>query len=149
MPGQAATPRYQLLTGPWDHGSPARGSTSTASELQWFDRWLKGRQRHHRHTTPMHVIDPAGGAYDLSGYPDASVTPTAYHLQPKSGLAPALPTTTTGAATVAWKGISLSCQRSLNQWGAGVFRDAYEACRQYGLLSMPQPAATPTSTRPP
>ncbi len=148
-PGQAATPRYQLLTGPWDHGNAGAGLDLDRIQLQWFDHWLKGLDTGITDTTkPMHVVDTAGGAYDLSGYPDASVTPTAYHLQPKSGLAPALPTTTTGAATVAWKGISLSCQRSLNQWGAGVFRDAYEACRQYGLLSMPQPGDAHFDTAP-
>ena len=130
-PGQAATPRYQLLTGPWDHGNAGPGMDLDRIQLQWFDHWLKGLDTGIVDTTtPLHVVDTAGGAYDLTGYPDASVTPTAYHLQPKSGLAPALPTNTTGAATVAWKGISLSCQRSLNQWGAGIFRDAYEACRQ-------------------
>lgn len=139
-PDQEATPRYQLLTGPWDHGNAGAGLDLDRIQLQWFDHWLKGRDTGITDTDePLHVVDTSGGSYDLEGYPDASATPTAYHLQPNAGLAPALPAATTGATAVAWKGVSLSCQRSLNQWGAGAFRDVYEGCRQYGLLTMPQP----------
>ena len=97
-PGQEPTPRYQLLTGPWDHGNAGAGLDLDRIQLQWFDHWLKGRDTGITDTDePLHVIDTNGDSYDLSGYPDASVTPTAYHLQPRSGLAPALPTAATGA----------------------------------------------------
>jgi putative CocE/NonD family hydrolase len=139
-PDQDPTSRYQLLTGPWDHGNAGAGLDLERIQLQWFDHWLKGRDTGITDTeTPLHVVDTHGGSYDLTGYPDRRVTPTAVHLQPGSGLAPGLPASVTAASKVAWKGVSLSCQRSLNQWGAGIFRDVYEACKQHALLSMPQP----------
>lgn len=137
---QQATPRYQLLTGPWDHGNAGAGLDLDRIQLQWFDHWLKGRDTGIVDTeTPLHVVDTNGGSYDLSGYPDRRVTPTAYHLQPGSGLAPALPASDTGATKVAWKGVTLSCSRSLNQWGAGAFRAVYEQCSRHPFLTMPQP----------
>ncbi len=40
--GQAVTPRYQLLMGPWQHVTTGTGVNISALELEWFDTWLLG-----------------------------------------------------------------------------------------------------------
>lgn len=139
-PNQRPTPRYQLRTGPWDHGNTGGGFDMARVQLAWFDRWLKGRKTGVLATkTPLHIHDTAGEVYGLRGYPDRRVTPTAFHLQPGGGLGPAAPTARTGASTLVWKGLTLTCQRSIAQWGAGALRDVYDQCAKEPRLAQPQP----------
>lgn len=50
--GQSASPRYQIVVGPWGHGS----GIDPTLQLEWFDTWLKGENTPMRHTrTPMHL----------------------------------------------------------------------------------------------
>lgn len=50
--GQPASPRYQIVVGPWGHGA----GIDAALQLEWFDTWLKGEDTPMRHThTPMHL----------------------------------------------------------------------------------------------
>ncbi len=138
-PQQKATPRYQLRTGPWDHGNTGGGFDMWRVQLAWFDRWLKGRRTGILKTnTPLHVHDTAGGIYSLAGYPDRRSTPTAVHLHPGGRLARPTPKARSGASTLVWKGLTLSCQRSIAQWGAGALRDVYDQCKKFPALAQPQ-----------
>lgn len=152
-PGQEPDPRFQLLTGPWDHSNPGEGQDLLGIQLAWFDHWLKGRDTGIARTrTPLHVVDTDGTRYDLAGYPDRRVQPVAVHLQPGGGLATTAPSAAPGdpgaVTTVAWKGVSLACQRSLNQWGAGIFRQVYESCKDQPALTSPQPGDAAFDTAP-
>ena len=50
--GSAASPRYQIVVGPWGHGA----GIDPALQLEWFDTWLRGANTPMRHTkTPMHL----------------------------------------------------------------------------------------------
>jgi putative CocE/NonD family hydrolase len=147
--GQAADPRFQLLTGPWDHGNQGAGADLLRRELQWFDHWLKGVDSGVLDTTtPLHVIEPGGASYDIARYPSEQATYERYYLQAGKKLGTAAPTGPTGSDSIIWKPLSLSCQRSLNQWGAGIFRDVYETCKKYPPLSSPQPGDVAFDTGP-
>lgn len=137
LAGQVATGRYQLLTGPWDHGNQGAGIDLHALELQWFDHWLKGVDTGITDTTkPFHVIEPGGAAYDVASYPSERATTQRLYLQPGKGLAPTKPTAATGADPMLFTGLSLACQRSVAQWSAGALRDWYETCKQFPSLSL-------------
>src|SRR3954451_17309948 len=50
--GQKASPRYQIVVGPWGHG---QGIDQTI-QLEWYDTWLKGQDTPLHHTrNPMHL----------------------------------------------------------------------------------------------
>lgn len=69
--GQNVTSRYQLLTGPWDHGNIGAGIDLYELELQWFDHWLKDIDTGIADTaTPLHVIEPGGDTYSVANYPN-------------------------------------------------------------------------------
>jgi len=49
---QAASPRYQIVVGPWGHGQ----GIDENLQLEWFDTWLKNEDTPMLHTrTPMHL----------------------------------------------------------------------------------------------
>lgn len=59
-PGQAVSPRYQILIGNWGHGS---GVDNTIM-LQWYDTWLKDAHTPLRDTrTPMHLFEKGTNAW--------------------------------------------------------------------------------------
>lgn len=144
---QAADPRWQLKTGPYDHSSAGEGLDEI--QLKWFDQWLKGRDTGVLDTSkPLHVEETGGQTYDLAAYPSERSTPQRWYLQPGQKLAPTRPTAKTGASTVVWKGVSLSCSRSLGQWTAGILTPAYEACSKIPAFSAPQPGDVVYDTGP-
>ncbi len=50
--GVPASPRYQIVLGPWGHGQ----GIDAALQVQWFDTWLRGADTPMGHTkTPMHL----------------------------------------------------------------------------------------------
>ena len=148
-PNQKPTPRYQLRTGPWDHGNTGGGFDMPRVQLAWFDRWLKNKKTGILATkTPLHIHDTTGPVYGLAGYPDRRATPTAFHLQPGGGLAESAPKAQKGASTLVWKGLTLSCQRSIAQWGAGALRDIYDQCKKFPALAQPQPGDAAFETAP-
>lgn len=148
-PGQTADPRYQLLTGPWDHGNQGEGADLLRRQLQWFDHWLKGVDTGVLDTTtPLHVIEPGGASYDIARYPSEQASYERYYLQAGKKLGTDAPTAGTGSDSIIWKPLSLYCQRSLNQWGAGIFRQAYETCKKYPPLATPQPGDVAYDTEP-
>lgn len=137
---QQATGRYQLLTGPWDHGNQGAGVDLNAIQLAWFDHWLKGVDNGIADTsTPFHVVEAGGSTYSVASYPAETTTSTTVNLHPGRTLAPGTPEATTGSETVLYKPVSLACQRALVQWTAGATRDFYEMCKPYPAFSEPQP----------
>lgn len=138
---QTATPRYQLMFGPWDHSNPASGQDLDRLQLSWFDQWLKGRDTGVLDTrTPLHVVDSTTQQRrDVSHYPTTTAPQQSWYLQPGQGLTRSKPTSTTASTSVAWAPLSLKCQRSFNQWAAGAFREVYESCKDTAPLTGPQP----------
>ena len=72
-PGQPASPRYQLLMGPWTHLTAGSGSDLGTLELEWFDSWLSGPGHVagtpvSQTTTPMHLFELGSGAWDAQDH---------------------------------------------------------------------------------
>lgn len=144
---QAADPRWQLKTGPYDHSTA--GANLEDIQLRWFDQWLKGQDTGILDTTtPLHVEETGGRTYDIASYPSEESTPQRWFLQPGQKLTPVRPTATTGASTAIWKGFSLSCARSLGQWTAGILTPGYEQCSKVPAFSAPQLGDVTYDTRP-
>ncbi|MDT0200483.1 CocE/NonD family hydrolase [Nocardioides sp. AE5] len=139
-PGQPVTPRYQLLTGPWDHGNQGSTVDLNAIQLAWFDHWLKGMDTGITDTsTPFHVQEPDGATYSVRNYPAETATYQRIHLHPGQQLAPGAPDVPTGTEKVTYRPIALSCQRALVQWSAGLTRDLYASCQNHNGMTKPQP----------
>jgi putative CocE/NonD family hydrolase len=134
--GQPTTGRYQLLDGPFTHGSIAlAGNSLDALELEWYDTWLRGADTGMAQTsTPLHYYDLGTEHYaEASTYPLAGATPTTYYFdgtRAASGalsrndgtLATTAPTASTGTDSVTWSPIGSSiCDRSVDQWIIGAF----------------------------
>ena len=57
-PGQRATPRYQIVQGPWFHNPVGMGEWIPEIHLEWFDRWLRGQRTQLGSTrTPLHAYE--------------------------------------------------------------------------------------------
>lgn len=67
QPGQAVTPRYQLIMGGWGHGQ----GLDMGVFLQWMETWVNGVDTGIQNTrTPMHVFEPGSERWiNLTGYP--------------------------------------------------------------------------------
>jgi putative CocE/NonD family hydrolase len=135
MPGQHVTGRYQLLDGPYTHGSIAfAGNSLDQLELEWFDTWLRGADTGMAQTpTPLHYYDLGTNHYARTrSYPIAGATPRTYYFsglrsgsalsQNDGTLTTVAPTAATRADTVAWAPVGSSiCDRSVDQWIIGAF----------------------------
>ncbi|HET9078232.1 MAG TPA: CocE/NonD family hydrolase [Acidimicrobiales bacterium] len=130
--GQAVTPRYQLMMGPWMHVTTGSGVNMAAVELEWFDTWLRGRDTPLAHTkTPLHLYQLGSGRWvDTSTWPLTGTTATAFYFgaggagrDPVStnhgSLVTAAPTAATGADQVLWSPMSSPCDVQSDQWSAG------------------------------
>jgi putative CocE/NonD family hydrolase len=140
-PGQAVTPRYQLLMGPWQHVTAGTGVNVSALELEWFDTWLLGEHTPlATTTTPLHLdIENSGGNWvDAAQWPLPAATPTSYYfdagrsgsdpVSPNDGvLSPQAPTAVSGADTVAWNGTTSPCDIQTDQWGAGALALGFQS----------------------
>ncbi len=140
-PGQAVTPRYQLLMGPWQHVTTGTGVNMSALELEWFDTWLLGEHTPlATTTTPLHLdIQNSGGTWvDAAQWPLPAATPTSYYFDagrsgsdaasPNDGvLSPQAPTAVTGGDTVAWTGTTSPCDIQTDQWGAGALALGFQS----------------------
>ena len=156
LPDQPVTPRYQLLWGPWDHGNQGAGLDLNRIELAWFDHWLKDADTGITDTgAPMHVYEPGadgpeslGADYRVRAYPSEQSSVQRLFLSGR-GLQPAAPTTATGSSRVFYKGLSLICSMSFNQWGAGLFRPFLDSCGPVNQLLEPlQPGDAAWDTSP-
>lgn len=120
-PGQAASSKYQLLFGPWNHGDQGQGLDLNLLQLQWFDQWLKGEDTGVLATsTPLHVMEPNGRRYDVAGYPVASATPARLFFGPGGQLTPSAPAASGGTDQMMFSGLSWPCSLSTEQWSAGM-----------------------------
>ena len=145
-PGQAVTPRYQLLMGPWQHVTTGTGVNISALELEWFDTWLLGEQTPlSTTTTPLHLdvrnSGPGTGNWvDAADWPLPNATPTSYYLAAgKSGtdsvsqndgtLGTAAPTGATGSDRALWTGVSSPCDIQTDQWGAGALALGFQSIK--------------------
>jgi putative CocE/NonD family hydrolase len=139
-PGQRVTPRYQLLMGPWFHLTAGQGVDLTRLMLEWFDTWLLGENTPLAHTRdPLH-LDLLGTDHwiDAQDWPLPQEQATTFYFGPgpagpsslagaQGSLSPRRPTSTTGADTVVWTGISSACDLQTDQWAAGLVTVAAEA----------------------
>jgi uncharacterized protein len=140
-PGQAVTPRYQLLMGPWQHVTTGTGVNISALELEWFDTYLLGEHTPlATTTTPLHLdIQNSGGSWvDAAQWPLPAATPTSYYFAPgRSGsdalsqndgnLVPQPPTAASSSDTVAWTGTTSPCDVQTDQWGAGALALGFQS----------------------
>ena len=154
-PGQPASPRYQLLMGPWTHLTAGNGSDITTVELEWFASWLPG-PAHQSSTpvtqtsTPLHVFELGSGQWDgqhhggawldTADWPVSNAAgplATKLYFGPGAAAAPlsgsggtlttSPPRGTGGADTVVFTGLSSPCSLGTDQWGGGAVRVAATA----------------------
>jgi putative CocE/NonD family hydrolase len=145
-PGQAVTPRYQLLMGPWQHVTTGTGVNISALELEWFDTWLLGEQTPlSTTTTPLHLdirnSGPGTGSWvDAADWPLPDATPTSYYFgagpsgtdaisQNDGTLSLSAPTSGTGSDKVLWTGATSPCDIQTDQWGAGALALGFQSVR--------------------
>jgi hypothetical protein len=158
---QPATPRYQLIQGPWYHvtageGLDYHGLNMDGVELAWFDQWLKGVNTGVTNTsTPLHLEDLATGKYmEASRYPLQQTTPTTYYLQSHGGLTTTAPASGGGSDTLLFTGSEIPCTSSTEQWvaGLGVLALQYlglsDPCTQSAGLSQLGPGTQSYTTAP-
>lgn len=145
-PGQAITPRYQLLMGPWQHVTTGTGVNISALELEWFDTWLLGEQTPlSTTTTPLHLdirnSGPGTGSWvDAADWPLPNATPASYYFgagrsgtdgvsQNDGTLSPSAPTSGSGSDEVLWTGATSPCDVQTDQWGAGALALGFQSVR--------------------
>ena len=86
--GAPASPRYQIVLGPWGHGA----GIDPSLQLEWFDTWLRGADTPMRHTkTPMHLYQL--GTNTWINTPDFPMVAryTRYYLSASGALTAAAP----------------------------------------------------------
>ena len=146
-PDQAVSPDYQLLFGPWDHGDEGSGINLELLQLQWFDQWLKGENTGIvATTTPLHVIEPTGGTFNATDYPVESTSPQRFYLGPNSRLTTTAPNAEGGSDTLLFTHLSNPCDRSTQQWSAGVIPSS--DCGDTGPSPWPAPTELTYTTAP-
>jgi predicted acyl esterase len=66
-PGQATTPRYQIIMGNWQHA----GGLDAGIYLEWLDTWLKGIDTGLQNSrAPMHLFEPGTDRWlNVAQYP--------------------------------------------------------------------------------
>ena len=129
---QPVTGRYQLLMGPWYHVTAGNGVNLSETELAWFDRWLKNEDTGiDRTNTPLHLDQLGTSSYlDANRWPPSPDRSAPYYLGAGGTLGPSAPTATTAADTLFWDGAGSSCDRSSDQWDAGLTELAFESIGQ-------------------
>ncbi|WP_018655694.1 CocE/NonD family hydrolase [Actinomadura flavalba] len=118
LPGQPADERFRLLTGPWTHGNIGEGVDLNEIQLQWFDRWLKGRPADLG--APLQIIEPGGRRYEATTYPLTEARPHTLYLRENGRLTPDAPAGAEPPDTVNYTGLSDPCTRSTDQFAAGL-----------------------------
>jgi putative CocE/NonD family hydrolase len=131
LPGQTASPDYQLVDGPWYHqtiGEPDSEPYLSVNELalRWFDQWLKGEDTGILDTsTPYYTYDLTSGTWSSSAdYPFANASPTKFYLtsgptgtiaSSNDGSLTTTPPATVGTDTITWSDTPL-CTPSISQF---------------------------------
>lgn len=150
-PGQAASGRFQLLTGPWNHGTIGAGVDLSALQLAWFDRWLKNVDNGiDRTATPLHVLEPGGARYSASSYPLADGHVERLHLRSGRRLTADPPVSEEPGETIAFSGLGDICSRSTEQYTAGALVALMKAAGCWPTQRKPSggPAIATYSTEP-
>lgn len=135
--GQPATPRYQLLMGPWTHLTTGAGVDLTRVELEWFDTWLLGQSTPLGSTsTPLHLnvlgthhwintaTWPPASASATQLFFGAGPAATASASDNQGTLTTVAPRTSTGSDPVVFTGVSSACDLQTDQWSAGLIAAA-------------------------
>jgi putative CocE/NonD family hydrolase len=150
-PREPVDPRFQLVMGPWYHVTAGKGFDLERSELQWFDRWLKGKPTGVDKTrSPLWVYALGSGRWiDAAHFPFARAKPTTWYLaagpsgsgapSPNDGrLTTVAPTGGGGADPMLWTGLTSPCNGSAETWSAGFYTAIVT-----GTSSDPDPTANP------
>ncbi|MGH9041326.1 MAG: CocE/NonD family hydrolase, partial [Acidimicrobiia bacterium] len=121
-PGQPVTGRYQLVMGPWYHGTVDQGLLERL-QLAWFDTWLKGEPTGMADTAaPLHLHQGGGGFVDTARYPLEEATPTPLFLGEGGTLTATEPAAGSGsnaADSILFTGVGSPCNRATDVWGLG------------------------------
>jgi uncharacterized protein len=130
--GQRATPRYQVVEGPWFHNPVGLGEWIQEIHLEWFDHWLRGEETKLGTTRkPFHSYELHGDRWvneNVYPLPQTKVK-TLWLAGGRSNTAPASlndgvlsderPTADGGADTIAWSDAASACNRHPDQWSTG------------------------------
>jgi len=129
LPRQRTTGRYQLLYGPWYHLTAGTGYDVYATELAWFDRWLKGEPTGIDRTgTPLHVYELQAGRWmNASRWPLPRARPRTLYLGPGGTLTATAPAQPAASDGTFFSLASNPCGGSLEQWGFGAGQLAFES----------------------
>ena len=121
-PDQPVDARYQLTFGPWHHGNLGSGTDFTATQLRWFDRWLKNIDNGvDREARPVHVIEPGGDEYRVAAYPAESSEVNRRWLRSDGALTEDGPTGPESTTELVFTGFGAVCSQSTVQFSAGLF----------------------------
>ncbi|MBJ7330053.1 MAG: CocE/NonD family hydrolase [Solirubrobacteraceae bacterium] len=121
LPGQAASPRYQLLMGPWTHTTMSVKAIQPVM-LEWFDNHLKGIATPMvSEPNPLHLIQMHAGDrwHDAKTWPLRGGEATKLYLDPARTLTATAPARTTGSERLDWTPVSSPCSLQTNQFWAG------------------------------
>ena len=137
-PDQPVSDRFQLLTGPWTHGTIGDGLDMTAIQLSWFDRWLKGRNDSTHPLTspaastaaPLHVVEPGGASYDASTYPLDDARTERLWLREHGTLATGGPEAPEPDDVIYYSPLADPCTASTTQFAAGLFAECLAPVRR-------------------
>lgn len=120
---QTISPMYRMTFGPWTHAGMADWKDLTATQLAWFDHWLKGIDDPTMTSyDPIHVIEPGGATYDAATYPLTGATVERFWLRPDGQLSdrPDPTVGTTSTERIDYTGIGEGCSASTVQFAAGI-----------------------------
>lgn len=139
LPDQPVSERFQLLTGPWTHGTIGEGVDLSAVQLEWFDRWLKDAPPDRGDAGadldagpsdvalseggPLHVIEPGGARYDAATYPLADAAPRRLWLREGGRLTSDAPSAEEPTDSIAYLPLGPACTASTVQFAAGLGAD--------------------------
>ena len=116
---QRATPRYQIVQGPWFHNPVGMGEWIGQIHLEWFDRWLRGQRTRLTSTRkPLHAYELNGGRWiDAGAYPLARTRVRTLYFG-DGALSPRRPSSG-GPDRLVWTAAASPCNRHPDQWSTG------------------------------
>jgi uncharacterized protein len=119
--GQRATPRYQIVEGPWFHNPTGLGEWIQQIHLEWFDHWLLGKRTALGTTrTPLHAFELGADRWvDAAAYPLPQTTARMLWFGEGGSLGPKRPAAASGADRLIWSEAASPCNRHPDQWSTG------------------------------
>lgn len=130
---QSVTSRFQLLFGPWTHGSMGDpdlrigNDSMTALQQRWFDHWLKGIDNGVGDVAnPIRIIEPDGVSYETDRYPLSEATTRRFWFA-SNGELKATPSDPGASAntvdTIEYQPLGETCSASTVQFAAGLMAE--------------------------